>query len=192
MEAADYVRRVPEPGDRRKVLVEPIGRPAGLNEAMAPARQRIKGDFRRVLARAARRPVRLLHQGRAGVPAGRRPAAGVSVSVQRHLAVRPTSAPPCRRPSPASRSQETRRGGHSRLSLTHSGRALHLGSFPVGLRLPRTFFLPARTAPIRVLGPPPRSVSTGLDGRPLEAPSGSPARLQGADLSSFGDPFAGT
>ncbi|GAA4064876.1 MULTISPECIES: MarR family winged helix-turn-helix transcriptional regulator [Actinomadura] len=41
LEAAGYVRRVPEPGDRRKVLVEPIGRPAGLDEVMAPARKRI-------------------------------------------------------------------------------------------------------------------------------------------------------
>ncbi|MFD8595974.1 MarR family winged helix-turn-helix transcriptional regulator [Kitasatospora sp. NPDC059646] len=41
LEAAGYVRRVPSPDDRRKVIVEPVGKPAGLDEAMAPARQRI-------------------------------------------------------------------------------------------------------------------------------------------------------
>ncbi|MER6301298.1 MarR family transcriptional regulator [Kitasatospora sp. NPDC001539] len=41
LEAAGYVRRTPSPDDRRKVIVEPVGRPAALDEAMAPARQRI-------------------------------------------------------------------------------------------------------------------------------------------------------
>ncbi|MGW1129024.1 MarR family winged helix-turn-helix transcriptional regulator [Streptomyces sp. NPDC002526] len=41
LEAAGYVRRAPSPDDRRKVIVEPVGKPAGLDEAMAPARKRI-------------------------------------------------------------------------------------------------------------------------------------------------------
>ncbi|WUC68530.1 MarR family transcriptional regulator [Streptomyces sp. NBC_00667] len=41
LESAGYVRRAPSPDDRRKVIVEPVGKPAGLDEAMAPARQRI-------------------------------------------------------------------------------------------------------------------------------------------------------
>ncbi|MFD7865235.1 MarR family winged helix-turn-helix transcriptional regulator [Streptomyces sp. NPDC057682] len=41
LEAAGYVRRAPSPDDRRKVIVEPVGKPAGLDEAVAPARQRI-------------------------------------------------------------------------------------------------------------------------------------------------------
>ena len=41
LEHAGYVRRVPDPGDRRKVAVEPIGEPAELDRIMAPARQRI-------------------------------------------------------------------------------------------------------------------------------------------------------
>ncbi len=41
LEAAGYVRRAPDPGDRRKVIVEPIGKPAQLDRVMAPARQRI-------------------------------------------------------------------------------------------------------------------------------------------------------
>lgn len=44
LEAAGYVRRAPSPDDRRKVIVEPVGKPAGLDRAMAPARQRI-GDL---------------------------------------------------------------------------------------------------------------------------------------------------
>ncbi|MFG2668535.1 hypothetical protein ACGFY6_30400 [Streptomyces sp. NPDC048387] len=36
-----YVRRTVSPVDRRKVIVEPTGKPAGLDEAMAPARQQI-------------------------------------------------------------------------------------------------------------------------------------------------------
>ncbi|MFI7643550.1 MarR family winged helix-turn-helix transcriptional regulator [Nonomuraea sp. NPDC049400] len=41
LEQAGYVRRVPAPGDRRKVIVEPIGKPAELDQVMAPARQKI-------------------------------------------------------------------------------------------------------------------------------------------------------
>ncbi|MCF4119625.1 MarR family transcriptional regulator [Antribacter sp. KLBMP9083] len=41
LQAAGYVRRAPDPSDRRKVIVEPIGKPAQLDEVMAPARQRI-------------------------------------------------------------------------------------------------------------------------------------------------------
>ncbi|THA76137.1 MarR family transcriptional regulator [Streptomyces sp. A0642] len=41
LEAAGYVRRAPSPDDRRKVIVEPIGKPAGLDEVMTPARRRI-------------------------------------------------------------------------------------------------------------------------------------------------------
>ncbi|MEV4003584.1 MarR family transcriptional regulator [Actinomadura sp. NPDC049753] len=41
LEQAGYVRRVPSPGDRRKVIVEPVGRPARLDEVLAPARQKI-------------------------------------------------------------------------------------------------------------------------------------------------------
>jgi DNA-binding MarR family transcriptional regulator len=41
LEQAGYVRRAPDPGDRRKVIVEPVGRPADLDRVMAPARQRI-------------------------------------------------------------------------------------------------------------------------------------------------------
>jgi DNA-binding MarR family transcriptional regulator len=41
LEAAGYVHRTPDPGDRRKVIVEPIGRPAQLDRVMAPARQKI-------------------------------------------------------------------------------------------------------------------------------------------------------
>ncbi|MFC8800154.1 MarR family winged helix-turn-helix transcriptional regulator [Promicromonospora sp. NPDC057138] len=43
LEAAGYVRRAPDPGDRRKVIVEPVGKPAQLDEVMAPARQKIGG-----------------------------------------------------------------------------------------------------------------------------------------------------
>ncbi|WP_234331998.1 MarR family winged helix-turn-helix transcriptional regulator [Streptomyces sp. NRRL S-87] len=48
LEQAGYVRRAPAPGDRRKVLVEPVGAPAELDRVMAPARQRIAqilGDY---------------------------------------------------------------------------------------------------------------------------------------------------
>jgi DNA-binding MarR family transcriptional regulator len=41
LEAAGYVKRTPDPGDRRKVIVAPIGRPAQLDEVLAPARQKI-------------------------------------------------------------------------------------------------------------------------------------------------------
>ncbi|MEV6210222.1 MarR family transcriptional regulator [Kitasatospora sp. NPDC051914] len=44
LEQAGYVRRAPSPDDRRKVIVEPVGRPADLDRVMAPARQRI-GDI---------------------------------------------------------------------------------------------------------------------------------------------------
>ncbi|MDI3423602.1 MarR family winged helix-turn-helix transcriptional regulator [Streptomyces luteolus] len=44
LEHAGYVRRVPDPGDRRKVTVEPVSEPADLDRVMAPARQRI-GDI---------------------------------------------------------------------------------------------------------------------------------------------------
>ncbi|MFE7892671.1 MarR family winged helix-turn-helix transcriptional regulator [Streptomyces sp. NPDC057412] len=43
LERAGYVRRVPDPTDRRKVTVEPVGRPGELDRVMAPARQRIAG-----------------------------------------------------------------------------------------------------------------------------------------------------
>jgi DNA-binding MarR family transcriptional regulator len=41
LEAAGYVRRAADPGDRRKVIVEPVGRPARLDEVLAPAREKI-------------------------------------------------------------------------------------------------------------------------------------------------------
>ncbi|KUL37910.1 transcriptional regulator [Streptomyces sp. NRRL F-4489] len=41
LEQAGYVRRAPDPDDRRKVTVEPVGRPAALDQVMAPARERI-------------------------------------------------------------------------------------------------------------------------------------------------------
>ncbi|MFD9906264.1 MarR family transcriptional regulator [Streptomyces sp. NPDC059063] len=41
LEQAGYVRRMPDPADRRKVTVEPVGEPAELDRAMAPARQKI-------------------------------------------------------------------------------------------------------------------------------------------------------
>ncbi|MEV0320767.1 MarR family winged helix-turn-helix transcriptional regulator [Streptomyces sp. NPDC050658] len=41
LEQAGYVRRAPDPTDRRKVIVEPIGQPAELDEVMAPAREQI-------------------------------------------------------------------------------------------------------------------------------------------------------
>jgi len=41
LEAAGYVRRSPAPGDRRKVIVEPIGRPAQLDQVMGPAREKV-------------------------------------------------------------------------------------------------------------------------------------------------------
>ncbi|KJY30326.1 MarR family transcriptional regulator [Streptomyces sp. NRRL S-495] len=41
LEQAGYVRRAPDPGDRRKVIVEPLGGPADLDRVMDPARRRI-------------------------------------------------------------------------------------------------------------------------------------------------------
>ncbi|AHH21644.1 putative transcriptional regulator, MarR family [Nocardia nova SH22a] len=41
LEQAGYVRRAPDPGDRRKVIVEPVSRPEGLDRALDPARRRI-------------------------------------------------------------------------------------------------------------------------------------------------------
>ncbi|MEV4473610.1 MarR family transcriptional regulator [Nonomuraea sp. NPDC049504] len=44
LEQAGYVRRVPAPDDRRKVIVEPIGKPAQLDQVMAAARREV-GDI---------------------------------------------------------------------------------------------------------------------------------------------------
>ena len=41
LERAGYVRRGPAPDDRRKVIVELVAKPAGLDEVMAPARRMI-------------------------------------------------------------------------------------------------------------------------------------------------------
>ncbi|WP_218003878.1 MarR family winged helix-turn-helix transcriptional regulator [Nocardia pneumoniae] len=41
LEQAGYVRRAADPGDRRKVIVEPIDRPADLDRALTPARRKI-------------------------------------------------------------------------------------------------------------------------------------------------------
>ncbi|MGW2541241.1 MarR family winged helix-turn-helix transcriptional regulator [Kitasatospora sp. NPDC001574] len=41
LEQAGYVRRAADPGDRRKVIVEPVGGPADLDRVMAPARERV-------------------------------------------------------------------------------------------------------------------------------------------------------
>lgn len=41
LEQAGYVRRAPDPGDRRKVIVEQVGTPAELDEALAPARRKV-------------------------------------------------------------------------------------------------------------------------------------------------------
>ena len=41
LEQAGYVRRSPAPGDRRKVIVEPVGKPAQLDEVMAPVRREV-------------------------------------------------------------------------------------------------------------------------------------------------------
>ncbi|WP_431040487.1 MarR family winged helix-turn-helix transcriptional regulator [Streptomyces sp. P1-3] len=46
LEQAGYVRRCPSPDDRRKVIVEPIAKPSGLDAAMAPARRRISEIMR--------------------------------------------------------------------------------------------------------------------------------------------------
>ncbi|TJZ77084.1 MarR family transcriptional regulator [Rhodococcus oryzae] len=44
LEQAGYVRRAADPGDRRKVIVEPIDSPADLDKVLTPARRRI-GDI---------------------------------------------------------------------------------------------------------------------------------------------------
>ncbi|MEV7801903.1 MarR family transcriptional regulator [Microbispora sp. NPDC088329] len=41
LEQAGYVRRAPDPDDRRKVIVELLAQPGGLDEALAPARRKI-------------------------------------------------------------------------------------------------------------------------------------------------------
>ncbi|MFE3542595.1 MarR family winged helix-turn-helix transcriptional regulator [Nocardia sp. NPDC059177] len=41
LERAGYVRRAADPGDRRKVIVEPVDQPADLDAVLAPARRRI-------------------------------------------------------------------------------------------------------------------------------------------------------
>ncbi|MFB7451967.1 MarR family winged helix-turn-helix transcriptional regulator [Streptomyces sp. NPDC056194] len=41
LEKAGYVRRAADPHDRRKVIVEPLDQPAGLDGALDPARRRI-------------------------------------------------------------------------------------------------------------------------------------------------------
>ncbi|MEV4252873.1 MarR family transcriptional regulator [Spirillospora sp. NPDC049652] len=41
LEQAGYVRRVPDAEDRRKVIVEPVTQPSGLDEALAPVRRKI-------------------------------------------------------------------------------------------------------------------------------------------------------
>ncbi len=41
LENAGYVRRRGDPGDRRKVIVEPVDQPADLDAVLAPARRRI-------------------------------------------------------------------------------------------------------------------------------------------------------
>lgn len=43
LEEAGYVRRVSDPHDRRKVLVEPRREPAGLDRALDPARRSLAG-----------------------------------------------------------------------------------------------------------------------------------------------------
>src|SRR5690242_6767712 len=45
LEAAGYVRRTPSADDRRKVIVEPVGGPTELAEALAPARQKLGEVF---------------------------------------------------------------------------------------------------------------------------------------------------
>ncbi|MDP9870016.1 MULTISPECIES: MarR family winged helix-turn-helix transcriptional regulator [Streptosporangium] len=46
LEQAGYVHRAPSPDDRRKVIVEPVAKPAKLDEVMAPARHRISEILR--------------------------------------------------------------------------------------------------------------------------------------------------
>lgn len=45
LERAGYVRRVPDPADRRKVIVEATGEPEGLAAAIAGARRRLGEVF---------------------------------------------------------------------------------------------------------------------------------------------------
>ncbi|WP_432133689.1 MULTISPECIES: MarR family transcriptional regulator [unclassified Streptomyces] len=40
LEQAGYARRAPDPGDRRKVVVEPLGEPAELDRVLEPARRK--------------------------------------------------------------------------------------------------------------------------------------------------------
>ncbi|QLY30160.1 MarR family winged helix-turn-helix transcriptional regulator [Nocardia huaxiensis] len=41
LEQGGYVRRASDPGDRRKVIVEPVDQPYEIDKALAPARKRI-------------------------------------------------------------------------------------------------------------------------------------------------------
>lgn len=41
LEQAGYVRRGADPGDRRKVIVEPVDQPVDLDKVLAPARRKI-------------------------------------------------------------------------------------------------------------------------------------------------------
>lgn len=41
LEQAGYVRRANDPGDRRKVIIEPIAQPADLDKVLTPARRKI-------------------------------------------------------------------------------------------------------------------------------------------------------
>ncbi|RFU41236.1 MarR family transcriptional regulator [Actinomadura logoneensis] len=43
LEQAGYVRRVPDADDRRKVIVELVTQPSGLDEALTPVRRKIGG-----------------------------------------------------------------------------------------------------------------------------------------------------
>ncbi|WP_307817788.1 MarR family winged helix-turn-helix transcriptional regulator [Nocardia acididurans] len=41
LEQAGYVRRAADPGDRRKVIVEPVNQPSDIDRVLAPARKRL-------------------------------------------------------------------------------------------------------------------------------------------------------
>jgi DNA-binding MarR family transcriptional regulator len=41
LERAGHVRRVPDPADRRKVVIEHVSRPIGVDEAVDPARRKV-------------------------------------------------------------------------------------------------------------------------------------------------------
>ncbi|WP_067881352.1 MarR family winged helix-turn-helix transcriptional regulator [Nocardia vermiculata] len=41
LEQAGYVQRTADPGDRRKVIVEPVAKPADLDRVLTPARRKI-------------------------------------------------------------------------------------------------------------------------------------------------------